>query len=255
MSIEKKQTTAKVSTVEAKPPLLKELFLKKQGKMTASLEEARVINHAGSKGDISEDHWIKMLNDHLPSRYRAAKAFVIDSHNQISEQIDVVIYDTQYSPLFFKNEGAKYIPAESVYAIFEIKQEINKEHIEYAGSKAKSVRRLERTSAPIYHAGGVIAKPKEPFKILAGILTYKSSWSPAFGKPFDEVVNSLDNEGELNLGCAIMDGAFCVKRPGEMKVSNKDTALIEFFLDLLAMLQVLGTVTALELDKYHEAIK
>ena len=42
-----------------------------------------------------------------------------------SEQIDVVVFDRQYSPFIFNYEGQTIIPAESVYAVFEAKQTVN----------------------------------------------------------------------------------------------------------------------------------
>lgn len=87
-------------------------------------------------------------------RYKVDKGIVIDSTGKQSEQIDLIIYDAQYSYLVFRQNDTLLIPAESVYAVFEVKQNLNKERIEYAGAKAKSVRELLRTSAPIKHAGG-----------------------------------------------------------------------------------------------------
>lgn len=60
-----------------------------------------------------------MLQKHLPHRYQADKAFVIDSNGESSDQIDVVVYDRQYTPLLYNHDGQMFVPAESVYAIFE----------------------------------------------------------------------------------------------------------------------------------------
>ena len=37
------------------------------------------------------------------------------------------IYDQQYTPFVFVEDGVKFIPAESVYAAFEVKQEVTRE--------------------------------------------------------------------------------------------------------------------------------
>jgi hypothetical protein len=66
-------------------------------------------------------------------RYQAEKAHVVDSTGAFSEQIDVVVFDRQYSPFIFKFEGQIIIPAESVYALFEAKQGINAELIISSG--------------------------------------------------------------------------------------------------------------------------
>ncbi len=62
------------------------------------LERSRsAIGHPVAKGDATEYIWIKLLRDYLPERYRMNKAVVIDSANQSSDQIDIVIYDRQYT--------------------------------------------------------------------------------------------------------------------------------------------------------------
>jgi hypothetical protein len=45
-----------------------------------------------------------------------------------------------------------YIPAESVYAVFEVKQDV-KGNIDYAAQKVESVRRLKRTSIEMVASG------------------------------------------------------------------------------------------------------
>ena len=112
------------------------------------------FNHPGTKGNASENVWLKLLQTYLPRRYQAETAHVVDSKGTFSDQIDVVVFDRQYSPFIFHYEGQIIIPAESVYAAFEAKQAINAHEVEYAQKKVASVRRLYRTSLPIPHAGG-----------------------------------------------------------------------------------------------------
>ena len=83
------------------------------------------FGHPGVKGDASEHVWLELLQTYLPLRYRAEKAHVVDSNGDFSEQIDVVIFDRQYSPFIFTYEGQLIVPAESVYAAFEAKQTID----------------------------------------------------------------------------------------------------------------------------------
>ena len=112
------------------------------------------FGHPDAKGDASEAVWLELLKTYLPERYRADKAYVVDSKGAFSDQIDVVVYDRQYSPFIFHYQGETIVPAESVYAIFEAKQTINANYVTYARKKVASVRTLHRTSLPIPHAGG-----------------------------------------------------------------------------------------------------
>lgn len=237
---------------------LKELFLNLQKQMDADFETYRKnVPHPGTKGDAGEFEWIEWLDKYLPKRYCVDKAFIIDYTGTLSQQIDVVIYDRQYTPFVFNQKGVKYIPAESVYAIFEVKQELDKGNIKYAGEKAKSVRLLERTSAPIIHAGGEIREPKKPFKILAGILTFDCSWSPPLGEPFESALRDLDEDGSLELGCIIRHGAFVNKKVDGMLMLSKgteDEAWLFFFLNLFMELQRLGTAPAMDVTKYAQVL-
>ena len=85
------------------------------------------FGHPGTKGDGSEHVWLDLLDTYLPKRYQAAKAHVVDSQGKFSQQIDVVVFDRQYSPFIFYYQGQTIIPAESVYAVFEAKQTVNAE--------------------------------------------------------------------------------------------------------------------------------
>lgn len=234
---------------------MKELFLSMQNDMLSKLTTIRgFVQHPGTKGNSTELKWIEWLKTYLPKRYSVDQAFIIDNEGNMSDQIDLVIYDQQYSPFVFHEEGVKYIPAESVYAIFEVKQSLNRENIKYAGEKAESVRKLHRTSAPIIHAGGIF-QPRPHFEILAGIITTSSDWSPALGSAFDENLGLLSPLQKLNMGCALNGGAFLVNsRNGTIKKSTEDEALIFFFLKLFIELQRLGTVPAMDIELYSSAL-
>ena len=156
---------------------LSDLYAEMQKEMLQKLQTgAFSLVHSGSKGDNTEANWIEWFRAYLPKRYKVDKAIIIDSTGKKSQQIDMVIYDAQYSYLVFHQGDTKLIPAESVYAVFKVKQELNKEYIEYAGEKAKSVRSLHRTSARIKHAGGDY-DPKPLHEVLAGVLTTRSTWA------------------------------------------------------------------------------
>lgn len=104
---------------------LSNLYENMQKEMIQKLNTgAEAFVHSGTKGDDSELNWIEWFREYLPQRYKVDKAVVIDSTGKQSDQIDLVIYDAQYSYLVFKHGDGKVILAESVYAVFEVKQNI-----------------------------------------------------------------------------------------------------------------------------------
>lgn len=229
---------------------LKELFKAFQDKMLNDANCSRAINHTVDKGNIAEETWIKWFNSYLPKRYSASKATVIDCHSNTSDQIDIVLYDTQYSHMVFEHCNIKYIPAESVYAIFEIKPTLNKKNLEYAGDKAKSVRKLYRTSTDIHHAGGCY-KPKELFHIISGILTTDSDWSMPFDSNVIKNLNRFNLEQQIDFGCVLNAGSFYYNyEEKSIQISEPSESLVFFFLQLLCSLQKMGTVPAIDLKQY-----
>ncbi|WP_411342602.1 DUF6602 domain-containing protein [Paenibacillus sp. WLX1005] len=234
---------------------LKNLFHGLQNQMIYTLSSNREnIDHPGAKGDASELDWIEWLETYLPKRYKVGKAFVVDSTNQISDQIDLVIYDQQYTPFVYVTKGTSYIPAESVYAVFEVKQSFNTKNIKYAGEKFETVRRLYRTSADIYHLGG--KGKKEHFRILSGLVCLDSDFSPAFSETSQKKILDLKNLQQLDLACVLQKGSFWVNYDAEPRIefSTEEEALISFFFRLVGELQKLGTAPAMDIEEYAKAL-
>lgn len=208
------------------------------------------LGHPGTKGDASEKVWLELLQEYLPRRYQAASAHVVDSNDAFSDQIDVVIFDRQYSPLIFHYEGKIVVPAESVYAVFEAKQTINADHIAYAQEKVASVRRLHRTSLPIPFAEGTYrAKPLIP--ILGGLLTFESDWTPCFGNPLEKALAGSDENGRLDLGCVAAHGHFMWDQTkGTYEFTDEGKPATAFLFKLISLLQLSGTVPMIDVQAY-----
>ncbi|WP_341023871.1 DUF6602 domain-containing protein [Brevundimonas diminuta] len=209
----------------------------------------RAFAHPGSKGDASEEVWLELFQTYLPKRYSAAKAHVVDSTGAFSNQIDVVIFDRQYSPFIFSYQGQTIIPAESVYAVFEAKQSINAGQVGYAQNMVASVRRLHRTSLPIPHAGGVYP-PKPLQHILGGLLTFESDWSPALGAPLITALNAETGDGKLDLGCVAAHGMFGCDADGCGVVTPIAKPSTAFLFELIARLQENATVPMIDVRAY-----
>jgi hypothetical protein len=214
----------------------------------ASAREA--FGHPVTKGDASEGVWLDLLNRYLPKRYQTAKAHVVDSTGAFSEQIDVLVFDRQYSPFIFEFEGQTVIPAESVYAVFEAKQTINLERVSYAKQKVASVRRLHRTSLPIPYAGGIYPA-KTPAHIIGGLLAFESDWSPPLGEPLISALESSGNSDErLDLGCVAAHGTFGCDSSLCHIITPQGKPATAFLFELIARLQATATVPMIDIRAY-----
>lgn len=247
---------------------LKKMFALKQSQMESSFEANTAIIHSGSKGDATEEEWLNWFKN-FGAKYKAEKAFIIDHNGNVSQQIDIVLYDAYYSPLIFENNGQKYIPAESVFAIFEVKQNLNAEHIKYAKEKIESVRRLDRVSGDVYVLNGSCQPGKKPYEIIGGLLTYKCDWAT------DNIIKNMENNlndpaftnefNKLNFICCLKTGAYeinysfthsifygkdIVLLDTEIKSNGNNGVLISAYFKLLRMLGKLGNCLAIDYNAY-----
>lgn len=242
----------------AEKSTLKRLFQGVQKELGSKLETAReALDHPSSKGTKTEDYWIEMFRNYLPKRYDVHRAFVIDSKDVLSDQLDIVVHDRQFSPFVLNLDGEYFVPAESVYAVLEVRQTMNAANVEYAAGKIGSVRKLHRTSLPIRHAGGEYpAKPLHD--ILGALVTLDSDWTPPFGDPFRAAIANAPAIGRLDMGCAAKHGGFEVKyapnEPPAVAAERSEAALALFLLRFIARLQAMATVPAMDVLAYAQAI-
>jgi hypothetical protein len=263
---------------------IKALFSGLQNQMNATLNTNReFITHPGSKGDALENAWIEWLSNYLPNRYSVAKAIVIDHEGNTSHQMDIVIYDNWFTPFIFSQNGFHYIPAEGVYAVFEVKPDLkgyveDKTYIQYAAEKIESVRVLKRTSTSMINSG--TKTPARPLtKILGGILTSTNTIRRI--STIETHIKSQNGLKSIDFGCVADYGSFFVEYEGEedtslkdekefekryldyytnrtfkeLKFSKPENSLITFFMQLTRYLQqAIGTVPAINLQAYLDKI-
>lgn len=228
---------------------IKSLLKTKQTLLEAKLDV--LFSHPVTKGDHCEGAWIDFFRSFLPSKFAVDKGFVFDCEGNISDQIDVIIYDALYSPLIFGTDaGEKFITAESVYAVFDSKPEINKGTIEYTNNKIQSVAKLYRTSRDIINAGKKMPARGLP-SIIGGILATRSIEKNAI-EPYMREFPYID------VGCAIKKHSFLVKRDKDKKFlswacSAEEETVLAFFYMILDELYKMGTVPAIDIRDYANA--
>ncbi|HMJ00706.1 MAG TPA: DUF6602 domain-containing protein [Gaiellaceae bacterium] len=238
---------------------LRELLLAQQAELVAGVDTARgVVEHPTDLGMIVEIDWCAAFRRFLPERYAVNKATIVDADGKRSDALDLVVHDTTHSPLLFEKSGVRYIPAESVYAVFEIRQELNRANVRYAAEKAESARGLRRTSAPFLNAGGDV-RPLKLFPIVAGILATSSSWTDPLGPRLREALGECSRDGQLDLGCALHHGGFAAAYPKDGAVaierSASDAGLIFILMYLFEQLRLMGTVPAIDLQEWGRTLE
>ena len=247
-------TIAKRKSHKDGKEFLQEAFTLEQKLLQVKLElSAKSVTHPGTLGEVNENYFIEVLRKYLPKRYAVDTGIVIDSLGNTSDQIDVIIYDNQYTPTLLDQQNHRFIPAEAVYAVLEVKPTIDKGYLKYAAKKAASVRKLLRTSVKIVHAGGEFPA-KSLFSIVAGVVASKINWVNGFAsEAFHQAFASLNKIEKLDCGLAVSGSVFDIYT-GTMEIGPGKQALAYFLFRLLEKLQSLGTVPAIDWNAYAAVI-
>jgi len=221
---------------------LRDALASDQECLVTNLRSSHRITHKGDRGEVNEQFFIDFLRAYLPNRYTVEKAIVLDSKGSVSDSIDVVVFDRQYTPTLLDNDKHRYVPAEAVYAVFECKPKIDKSCLKYTGEKIDSVRKLKRTTTNIYHAGGIY-EPKPLLNIIGGILAIDVGWTDGLGETFKQIHKELTGTKKVDCGFAATGACFdTFSENGAYTFGPEKNALAYFAFRLLWKLQSLATV-------------
>lgn len=105
------------------------------------------LPHSGLKGTALEGEFKKFLKEYLPSNLEVSSGMVIDSNGKESRQLDIIIHDAAKTPLLYNEEGIRVMPIECVYAVIEVKANIESAaEVGKIFENMKSVKDLEKKS-------------------------------------------------------------------------------------------------------------
>ena len=105
--------------------------------------------HGPTTGSFREEIWAGLFGQILPKKFVIEQsAFIIDSEEGISKEIDLVIMDEMYTPYIFRYGKLKFIPIEAVAAVVECKsQSIDERSVKEWGAEIKKLRTAKESVA------------------------------------------------------------------------------------------------------------
>lgn len=79
-------------------------------------------NHHLTAGVYREDIWKEYFEKMFPQKFSIEQGiFIVSSAGEVSKEVDLVVFDKQYTPYIFQEGGMKYIPIEAVAAVVQCK--------------------------------------------------------------------------------------------------------------------------------------
>lgn len=100
--------------------------------------------HPPSAGDNREDIVEKFLKQHLPKRFGVSTGFVFSHDGKRSKQADLLVVDDQNNAPLYPDDRNQLWPVEAVYALIEVKTQLNRRDLEDAIAKGRRFKSLPR---------------------------------------------------------------------------------------------------------------
>lgn len=151
--------------------------------------------HAQEFGVYRERVLAEIIKSIIPESVQVKDGFVITSKNNLSTQCDIILYNSQNTPVI--NDGVlRFFPIESVLAIGEVKSVIRtKAELKEILQKLSNQKKLDRD---------VISLRKEGEMITTFLVCKKLDFD--FSTDFDELYENVEPELRHNMILSIEDG-------------------------------------------------
>jgi hypothetical protein len=167
------------------------LFAQISQQLRLEFDKSSQVSHSGGKGTLREDAFAKFLEDYLPNRYAVGRGEVVSSRNEVSGQLDAVIYDPSHCPVLLKSSSHAVFPIESVFGVVSIKSTLDSTQLRDAYQNIASAKRLvDPRGFQASPASGMAVGMAAP-QIVGVVFAYQA------GRSLDAVatqVRALDDE-------------------------------------------------------------
>lgn len=165
------------------------------------------------------------------------------------------------SPQWFGTaSGVRFVPVESVYAVFEVKPEFSGKYLKAARQKVAILRTLERTSQAVLKGGTFTAAEMQLKPIIGGILTIR----PKLKDPIATLKETQPTPGgeripqHRNLPGRICFGRHAHhrgrRRPDRVRDPSRRGPAHPLCHPLVQQLQAVGSVPAVDMTIYEASV-
>lgn len=155
----------------------------------------KVDNHGTTCGTNREYIWKTLFEQLIPKKLNIAQSvFIIDSYGNVSNEVDLAIFDEQYTPYIFRYGKIQFIPIEAVAAVIECKSKTLKK--EDLGNWVEEIKKLKTNSESITRLATNITGTSAPTqKYTRPIIINCNLAKEEYDKDFD-IVLSADEKAE-----------------------------------------------------------
>jgi len=208
----KKLGESKLKMKDVNP--LQKIFQGLNQKLKADFELlSSQLSHSLSTGEVREFVLKELLRQYLPAKLGVEKGIIISSvENELpSKQIDIIIYDKLNTPVLYNAENLRIFPIEGVYAVIEVKSNLDSTALKDAIENIRSVKKMTKKAfieqkGAIIHTVNLYGKEWEYFPVMGFIFSYAGIKDIKLLKEELQQEDDLENlENNIDTVCILND--------------------------------------------------
>lgn len=198
--------------------------------------------HPTAIGGFREDIWRSMFEQIVPKKFKIEQSvFIIDSHGQVSKEVDLAIFDETYTPYIFRYGRLKFLPIEAVAVVVECKSSSqDQERLKEWAQSIEDLKTSRRSRTRII-SGIVLGEEKEsvsqsatrPLRIFCCLNNTDVKGGLQSGDPlFDFIIRALADDERLKIEMdekSLLDWHIALNHAGckDIQAKDKKTAEIQ----------------------------
>ena len=145
--VTKKKTVIKKKKIAKKPfkfslsEILEDITDKLRSEI---IQSQKITSHTYSKGYYIEEIIREFLRRYLPPSLGVARGFVVDVDGNISNELDIIIFNQNKTPMFYSSGDSRVIPIETVIAVIEVKKNLWGEDLKSIFKNIETLNKLKK---------------------------------------------------------------------------------------------------------------
>lgn len=173
---------------------IRKIFEALSVELSAKFQKTIQIKHNGGKGDNRENAFVEFLKEYLPNKYGIGRGEVISPENEISGEMDIIIFDKDHCPLFLKSESHSLYPRESVFGAISMKSHLDSEELKDAYKNIASLKKITPTQGSTNSFTPGMVTGFHPVVPVTAIFAYAANRSlEAIARQVKDLDKDLDN--------------------------------------------------------------
>lgn len=184
------------------------------------MKAKKSLTHSGLKGEANEETPRVFLRQYIPKTLDISQGMVVDSKENKTRELDIIISDSSKTPIFFQSGNTRVIPAECIYGAIEVKAFLDKPETTKSHINMLSLKSLNKDPGAYFKKNGIIQNQKtlygkqwEYWPTHHFVFAYDSNSLKSIVDNLNELQSNSSVEKRIDCICVLNKGVILNRTP------------------------------------------